>query len=203
MDPSDVDNLDELLKGLKGDPPPLDMGFLDEPQDAPEEAAPQSNVVELSQWRRRMWAMGGLLAAAGALFAIWPADSVQPGDGSLRVRGDATDGPVGVELRLMVRHNDNLERLTKGAAVSTGDRVYFRIQADRPTTVHVWADQDGDHTPIGQLHARPEATELTGASGGAVGWAFDTRTSVTFFASSAGPETCPPDACDRWTVDVQ
>lgn len=193
MDPRDADKMEDLLRGLGGEPPQLDTAFLDAPQDPP-----VAEVVR-PQWGRRLAGGGAFLAAAAALLAV----VVGPGGDGVRHRGDNDGVPVSVELRLMLKADEGYQRLGRQDAVQVGAQVFFRVSTDRPGEVALWAEQSGERTELGRLDAGPEAVEVTGPQGGALGWAFDAPGTVTFFASSAEDGSCPEETCDRWPVTVQ
>jgi hypothetical protein len=145
-------DVDELLRAL------------DSPE--PEGEAPAWPAPRRARWPLPALSALSALSALAAALLVWWWSSPAP-----TLRG-LPDDAVELELRMVVERGGVAVRLPRRLPLQTGERVLFRVQADRPTQASLWVEGPSGREDI----ASPEvgtAPRDVGDDRGLVGYRFD------------------------------
>ncbi len=176
---------------------------------APHSARVDALVRDLDRQRRervpsRGWVLPTALAVAACAVVVGLLPREQDGLGFRGVEPiPAEAGAADVQLRLAVEREGQVVSLERGDEVVVGDRVFFRLSVDGPSTVTVWVDGPDLREALGsQDFAGAASDDLRGAAG-LQAWRFDIPGRYVFQASSTGDGSCAPPTCSERIVDVR
>ena len=146
--------------------------------------------------RRRVAAL--VLVAAVLALAVWP---FLRSDEAPGLRGGGGRPPP-AHLELMVERSDGtIVRFVERNPLAVGDRLFFRLSADREAVVFLRVAGPEGREVIAESAVGPSGTTVQGP-GGALYYAVE-RTGAYVFEASAEPDgACNPGLCDRHTVKV-
>lgn len=168
--------VDDLLRALETPEPP------ERPPAWPEPRPPF--------WRSaHLWLpVSAALAAALLLWIALPHDPQR----DVQMRGIEDELPIQLDLRMVVERGGVAVRVSSGSALRTGERVLFRVQADRPAEATLWVEGPMGNTAVAspQVGTRPQDV---GDRRGLVGYRFDTPGRYVFrLAPTEGScQPCP------------
>ena len=149
-----MDDLDTLIRELKGPPPPP---------------------VRLPRKTRWIPISAALLAAAGILVWAWP----EPQVGRRGQEGPDTD----YDLRAVIDRDGQSVRVSPGALYQVGEVLYFRVAADRTGPAALWVEGPEGQVQVARPDLSPSPTDVRDA-GGLVGWRFERPGRYSFYLSS-------------------
>lgn len=173
-------------------PDPDDLIRALQSPDPPAEAPPWP--VERRPPRLRWWAAAGaVLAAAGLVLAFgWPTEPS-------RARGAEPD-PATFDLRMVVERGGVARRVATGAKLRLGERVMFRVSADRPTSARLWVEEPTGTSVIVETDAGPVPRDV-GDGRGLVGYRFESPGRHVFHLTSGAGGECAD--CPSLAVEVE
>lgn len=108
-----------------------------------------------------------------------------------------------VQLRLAVERGDEVVSLERGDEVVVGDRIFFRLSVDGPSTVTVWVEGPDVQEGLGSQDFAGAASDDLRTASGLQAWRFDTPGRYAFRASSTGDDSCSPPSCSEQIVEVR
>jgi hypothetical protein len=171
-------DLDQLIRDLKGAPPPA---------KAPEAQA------------RRPWPLLALAAtllvavAGGLSWTLAPEPYVALRGGS---------GEVQIDLRMVVERGGRTLRVSREGACFIGEQVFFRLASSPGAEVALWVDGPDGRERIAELMATPEPRDLESEQG-MVSFEFERAGSHSFYLAPSWDDDCTSRACEMLTVEVR
>ena len=92
--------------------------------------------------RRSSWLRAGSVLAASALLAFRSAPAPVGDPADLVPRGVGASPAATLEVRVAVKHDGRVDRLTDGRAYAAGDTLLFRVSAPEPVELTLRREQD-------------------------------------------------------------
>ncbi len=175
-------DVDVLLGRLIGPPPPVRA-----PAFPPRRSFP--------------WRMA--LALAAGLTLLVTGISLRPeSEVGYRGPGTHTPGAVFLDLRMVVERGGEAFRVSRNAGCQVGERVFFRIAADRQVPVVLLVDGPAGREEVARATASPAAADVRTGSGLAA-YTFDRPGTYTFVLTTDPSLACSPETCTCETLEVQ
>ena len=150
-----------------------------ESPDPPDEAPPWP----VERRSRLGWAVALAAAAVVALFLGVRAPETPTTRGA-----DAS--PPTLDLRMAVERDGVAERVATGAVLRRGERVVFRVAADRETPARLWVEEPGGTSVIVETDAGPVPRDI-GDPQGLLGYRFDSPGRHVFHLTGPSGERGP------------
>ncbi len=174
-------DIDALLRRLQGPPPPPRAPRI------PGRSFP---------WRPVLAMAAGVAVAIGGI-SLLPEPEVL-------TRGGEDTAPAGVflDLRMVVERNGQAYRVSRHAPCRVGERLFFRIAADRQVPVVLLVEGPGGREEVARAVASPSATDVRSGSGLAA-YVFDRPGTYTFVLTTDPSRACTPGNCTREILEVQ